>query len=206
MSVGRVEMDDGRKQYIPYANLGAEGGSESEYVYIERFIRTETLLEKWNLTDAGGRDLPGYTEINAKMYNAVTGEYLGKIQTPMDNRKYSMKYTPLSFITIPYYYIDRYDPWPVISASFGTDFFASVGIYVNLLHGVFSFRNTKELSECPLYTWYKSYHSSTDTQESFKGSCPAFLFRALLKKIENSDPMFLDTSTKKLADAESTIY
>ena len=58
MSVGRVEMDDGRKQYIPYANLGAEGGAESEYVYIERFIRTETLLEKWNLTDAGGRDLP----------------------------------------------------------------------------------------------------------------------------------------------------
>lgn len=79
MSVGRVEMDDGRKQYIPYANLGAEGGAESEYVYIERFIRTETLLEKWNLTDAGGRDLPGYTEIRANMYNAVTGEYLGHL-------------------------------------------------------------------------------------------------------------------------------
>ena len=206
MSVGRVEMDDGRKQYIPYANLGAEGGSESEYVYIERFIRTETLLEKWNLTDAGGRDLPGYTEIRANMYNAVTGEYLGKMQRPSNNKQYEMRYTPLSFITVPYSYISIGDPWPVITASFGTDFFANVGVYVNLMHGVFIFRNVKKLSECPLYTWYKSYHSSTDTQEGFKGSYPAFLFRALLKKIENSDPMFLDTSTKKLADAESTLY
>lgn len=206
MSVGRVEMDDGRKQYIPYANLGAEGGAESEYVYIERFIRTETLLEKWNLIDESGRGNPGNTYISAQMYNAITGEHLGKIQRPLDQKQYEMRYIPLSFSVIPYKYIDRYDPWPVLGASFGADFFSHVGVYVNLLNGLFRFENIKELSECPLYTWYKSYEPYGNTQEMFKGSYPAFLFRAFLKRNENSDPMFLDTSTKKLADAENTIY
>ena len=78
------------------------------------------------------------------MYNAVTGEYLGKMQRPSNNKQYEMRYTPLSFITVPYSYISIGDPWPVISASFGIDFFANVGVYVNLLHGVFIARHRRK--------------------------------------------------------------
>lgn len=202
MGIGRIEMDGAIKQYVPYASL--DSGKALEYVYIERFIRTETLLEKWIFTE--DKPKPWNLNIRSHMYDASTGEYLGKVNEPSNNSQYEMRYIPISFNVIPYRYVNIGDPWPMLRESFSSDFFSGVGVYVNLLTGMFIFRHTKQVSECPLFTWYKTQEQYSNTKEDFKGSYPAFLFRAVLKKNENEDPMFLDTTTKKLADAESTIY
>lgn len=207
MSVGRVEMSEGKKKYTPYASLGAEGGAESEYVYIERFIRTETLLSNWKTTI--GYSLNSNTYIMSKMYNAVTGEYLGKPRFPSGDNKYVIQYVPLSFSVIPYTIVDGFNLGPEIQAAIGNDFFAYMGIDVNLLYGYFMFNNEKKLSECPLFTWYKTYANayglSTVNQDTFKADFQAFLFRAYLKKVDSDSCMYLDKTAKKLSDAEESM-
>lgn len=202
MSIGRVELIDGNKQYKEYTG-GNNAKAESEYVYIERFVKIETILEEWSLTVGSGNS--GYTVISAKMYDAVTGEYIRK-NTYSDNQ-YAIKYIPLSFSVIPYHkaYEDNY--WPTAQLIIDSSFFAHMGINVDLTQGVFRFTNQKVLSECPILTWFKAYSDTSSASASdVKARFPAFLFRGYLRKLETNDPMYLGIGTKLLDEAESSIY
>ena len=76
---------------------GGGNNSASEYVYIEKLLKTETLLSEWNLAYD---DADSKTTIYPRMYNVLTGEYIAK-NSGGDN--YIIEYVPLSFNVIPFY-------------------------------------------------------------------------------------------------------
>ncbi|WP_285823974.1 hypothetical protein [Schaedlerella arabinosiphila] len=198
MSVGRVEILDGKKQYNEYAGRG-NFDAKSDYVYIERFVKTETLLSEWKLTfDDANSNICIY----ANMYNALTGEYIAKNS---GGERYVIGYVPISFNMIPYYNIFK-DLYPVKELIINAGFFASIGVDVDITQGIFKFTNQKRLSENPIYTWYKNYANKTGSTNDLKESYQAMLFRGYLRKLETNDPMYLKTGTKTLEDAESNIY
>ncbi|KAI4444634.1 hypothetical protein FMM80_25210 [Schaedlerella arabinosiphila] len=198
MSVGRIELIDGKKQYSEYAG-GGNSDTKSEYVYIERFVKTETLINEWKLAAYE------YTTICAKVYDVDTGEFLEKEYNGRDAN--IVKYVPLSFNVIPY--ADILDKiYPSNTHSVDVGFFAYLGISVELNQGIFKFTNQKKLLENPMLTWYKSYARNGDggTIDMLKESYPAFLFRGYLRKLETNDPMYIKFGTKTMDDAENNIY
>jgi len=203
MSVGRIEMVDGIKKFVPYADSGGGNNPESEYVYIERFIKTEKLLSDWKLGSGPGSSC--YTEIGAKMYDAVTGVYLRKINS--ESVASIVKFVPLSFGVLPYYKADVDYYYFTTKQIINSSFFAYMGINVDLTQGMFWFTNQKKLTESPFLTWYKTYISSaTATESSLIERYPAFLFRGYLKKLETDDPMYIKFGTKTLDEAESNLH
>ena len=108
-------------------------------MYIERFIKTETLLSGWKLGVGSGNSC--YTEIGAKMYDAVTGEYLRKMNS--GNSRGIVKFVPLSFGVIPYYKADVDYFYFATEQVIDSSFFAYAGINVDLTQGMFWFTNQK---------------------------------------------------------------
>lgn len=198
MSIGRVELVDGNKQYKDYSG-GGNSDTKSKYVYIEKFIKTEILLSEWKLTfDDANSNICIY----ANIYNAITGEYIAKNS---GGERYVIRYVPISFNMIPYYNIFK-ELYPVKELIIDAGFFASIGVDVDITQGIFKFTNQKRLSENPIFTWYKNYANKTGSISDLKESYPAMLFRGFLKSIEPDDPMYLKTGTKTLDDAENNIY
>lgn len=199
MSIGRIEIVDGEKQFVPYADSGGGNNSASEYVYIEKLLKTETLLSEWNLAYD---DADSKTTIYPRMYNVLTGEYIAK-NSGGDN--YIIEYVPLSFNVIPFYDIFG-TIYPVKSTIITAGYFSYIGIDVDLTQGVFKFTNQRKLTENPIYTWFKNYIYKTGNVDDLKKSYPAMLFRGFLRKLEVNDPMYIKPGTKTLDDAESDMY
>lgn len=196
MSVGRIELINGQKQFKRYdSGGGGISDTKSEYVYVEKFVKTEALLNAWNLNEYGRLTL------RAKMYDAISGEYLGENYNGKDS--YTVKYVPQSFSMIPY----SNPGWPTSVHTVGVGFFACLGIAVEIDQGIFKFTNTKKISKNPLFTLYELYGGGSDnaSENELKDFYPAMLFRGFLKKLEANDPMYLKIGTKTLNDAESNI-
>lgn len=197
MSIGRVEMVNEKKQYVPYS--GSSGGvgnvdTKSKLVYIEKYVKTEALLNDYPLKNKD------YVNVITKKYDALTGELL-------DRNTYTMevRYIPLSFNVIPLNDILG-TLYPNAKGIINTGFFAYLGIGVELSSGEFTFRNLKGLSENPFFTWYKTYSGSADlTINGLKNSYPAMLFRGFLMELKTDNPMYIKGGTKKLENADAYI-
>ena len=126
MSIGRIEMVDGKKQYVRYATLGGGGSNsdtKSKLVYIEKYVKTEVLLNNYPLQDID------YVNMITRKYDVLTGEQL-------NNNAYAMavKYIPLSFNMIPL--TDILDTlYPDAKSIVNTGFFSYLGIGVELSSG-----------------------------------------------------------------------
>lgn len=173
---------------------GSNSGKKSKLVYIEKYVKTEVLLNNYPLQDKD------YVNMITRKYDVLTGEQL-------NNNVYTMavRYIPLSFNMIPL--TDILDTlYPDTKGIINTGFFAYLGIGVELSSGEFTFRNQKRLSENPFFTWYKIYSSSTDlTINGLKNNYPAMLFRGFLMELEKDNPMYIDGGTKKLENADTYI-
>lgn len=197
MSIGRIEIVNGKKQYVPYSGSsggGSNSDNKSKLVYIEKYVKTEVLLNNYPLQDKD------YVNMITRKYDALTGEQL-------NNNVYTMavRYIPLSFNMIPLTDILN-TLYPDTKGIINTGFFAYLGIGVELSGGEFTFRNQKRLSENPFFTWYKIYSSSTDlTINGLKNKYPAMLFRGFLIELETGNPMYIDGGTKKLENADTYI-
>lgn len=197
MSIGRIELIDGQKQFKQYDSGGGGGkkNSNSQYVYIEKFVKTEVLLNNYPLLDKE------YVNVYAKKYDFDTGEYLGNTSADSDK----LRCTPLSFCMIPFSDILG-TLYPDTKHIVGIDFFSYIGIGVEMSSGEFRFKNQKKLSENPFFTWYKTYSGSTNlTVSGLKENYPAMLFRGLLLELKTDNLMYIKGGTKKLENADEYI-
>ncbi len=197
MSIGRIELIDGQKQFKPYDSGGGGGkkNSNSQYMYIEKFVKTEVLLNNYPLLDKE------YVNVYAKKYDFDTGEYLGNTSADSDK----LRCTPLSFCMIPFSDILG-TLYPDTKQIVGIDFFSYIGIGVEMSSGEFRFKNQKKLSENPFFTWYKTYSGSTNlTVSGLKENYPAMLFRGLLLELKTDNLMYIKGGTKKLENADEYI-
>lgn len=197
MSIGRIELIDGQKQFKQYDSGGGGGkkNSNSQYMYIEKFVKTEVLLNNYPLLDKE------YVNVYAKKYDFDTGEYLGNTSADSDK----LRCTPLSFCMIPFSDILG-TLYPDTKQIVGIDFFSYIGIGVEMSSGEFRFKNQKKLSENPFFTWYKTYSGSTNlTVSGLKENYPAMLFRGLLLELKTDNLMYIKGGTKKLENADEYI-
>lgn len=197
MSIGRIELIDGQKQFKQYDSGGGGGkkNSDSQYMYIEKFVKTEVLLNNYPLLDKE------YVNVYAKKYDFDTGEYLGNTSADSDK----LRCTPLSFCMIPFSDILG-TLYPDTKQIVGIDFFSYIGIGVEMSSGEFRFKNQKKLSENPFFTWYKTYSGSTNlTVSGLKENYPAMLFRGLLLELKTDNLMYIKGGTKKLENADEYI-
>lgn len=197
MSIGRIELIDGQKQFKQYDSGGGGGkkNSNSQYMYIEKFVKTEVLLNNYPLLDKE------YVNVYAKKYDFDTGEYLGNTSADSDK----LRCTPLSFCMIPFSDILG-TLYPDTKHIVGIDFFSYIGIGVEMSSGEFRFKNQKKLSENPFFTWYKTYSGSTNlTVSGLKENYPAMLFRGLLLELKTDNLMYIKGGTKKLENADEYI-
>lgn len=112
------------KSNIKIIQGGGNSDTKSRYVYIEKFIKTETLLRDWKLAAYE------HTSMFAKMYDADTGGYLGSGH--ISDSQYIVTYVPLSFIAIPYGDILG-EIYPVSSLAMDISFFTYLGVAVELV-------------------------------------------------------------------------
>ena len=196
MSIGRIELIDGQKQFKQYdSGGGGKKNSNSQYMYIEKFVKTEVLLNNYPLLDKE------YVNVYAKKYDFDTGEYLGNTSADSDK----LRCTPLSFCMIPFSDILG-TLYPDTKRIVGIDFFSYIGIGVEMSSGEFRFKNQKKLSENPFFTWYKTYSGSTNlTVSGLKENYPAMLFRGLLLELKTDNLMYIKGGTKKLENADEYI-
>ncbi len=174
---------------------GGKKNSNSQYVYIEKFVKTEVLLNNYPLLDKE------YVNVYAKKYDFDTGEYLGNTSADSDK----LRCTPLSFCMIPFSDILG-TLYPDTKNIVGIDFFSYIGIGVEMSSGEFRFKNQKKLSENPFFTWYKTYSGSTNlTVSGLKENYPAMLFRGLLLELKTDNLMYIKGGTKKLENADEYI-
>lgn len=194
MGVGIIELVDGKKQYNEYAG-GGNSDAKSEYIYIEKFVNTEVLLDNYPLTNKG------YINISGKKYAADTEVYLGRT----NGENMVLKYSPLSFCMIPLKNILG-TLYPDTKNTVNSGFFAYLGIGVELSSGEFKFTNHKSITENPFLTWYKIYSSSTDlTVNGLKETYPAMLLRGLVTELKTDNLMYIKGGTKKSEDADNYI-
>ena len=174
---------------------GPKKNSNSQYMYIEKFVKTEVLLNNYPLLDKE------YVNVYAKKYDFDTGEYLGNTSADSDK----LRCTPLSFCMIPFSDILG-TLYPDTKHIVGIDFFSYIGIGVEMSSGEFRFKNQKKLSENPFFTWYKTYSGSTNlTVSGLKENYPAMLFRGLLLELKTDNLMYIKGGTKKLENADEYI-
>ena len=109
---------------------GGNSDAKSEYIYIEKFVNTEVLLDNYPLTNKG------YINISGKKYAADTEVYLGRT----NGENMVLKYSPLSFCMIPLKNILG-TLYPDTKNTVNSGFFAYLGIGVELSSGEFKFTN-----------------------------------------------------------------